>query len=104
MAACRHASETHSARGYLHPTQILFSLNNLQAIRQINLVDALKCWIKSTTIFPSGPMKDGVAIVAAADQSEKRFGGGKMNLKFATVARDDRHFSPLFFTEFYQIA
>ena len=45
-------------------------------------------------------MKDGIAIAAATDQSEKRFGSGKMNLKFATVARDDRHFPPPFFGEF----
>ena len=48
-------------------------------------------------------MKDGIAIVAATDQSEKRFSGGKMSLKLATVARDNRHSRPLFLAGFYQI-
>jgi hypothetical protein len=50
----------------------------------------LRRWIKSVATFPCGPMEDRVAIVAATNQPEQRFGGGKMDFKFAAVAGNRR--------------
>jgi hypothetical protein len=36
-------------------------------------------------------MEDSVAIVAATNQSKERFGGCKMNFKFAAFARNNSH-------------
>ena len=41
-------------------------------------------------------MKNGITIVAATDQPEQRLRGGKMDLKFAAVARNYRHRTSLF--------
>jgi hypothetical protein len=70
---------------------MLFPSHDLQAVLQIDLVDALRRWIKSVATLPSGPMEDGVAIVAATNQPEQRFGGGKMYFKLSAIAPNLRH-------------
>jgi len=66
-------------------------LDNFKAVLKIDLVYALMRRIYSAATFPGSPMQDGVAIVAAADQSEKRFTRCKMNLNFSAMTCDDRH-------------
>ena len=51
---------------------MLFLLHDLQAVLQIDLVDALRRWIKSVGALPCRPMEDSVTVVTATNQPEQR--------------------------------